>query len=87
MTGPLDPADDPDRYDPAREPAVPELPRGLDPRYDPDRFDGTQNLTELIGKDGAFEEERDNWQWVYGLLTVLAFLALVAFLFNSVLSP
>lgn len=84
---PLDPRDDPDRYDPDRQPDVPELLRGLDPRYDPDRFDGSQNLTELIGKEGSFEEERDNLQWLYGLLTVFGFLALMAVLFTYVLSP
>lgn len=59
----------------------------LDPARDPDRFDGTQNLTDLVGKQGAFEEERDNYQWAYGLLAVLAFLAVVAFLFGMVLTP
>ena len=88
MTGPLDPRLDPDRFDPDREPdSPPELPRDLDPRHDPDRFDGSQNLTDLVGKDGAFEDERDNYQWALGLLAVLAFLAAVAFLFNNVLTP
>jgi len=59
----------------------------LDPRHDPDRYDGTQNLTDLVGKAGAFEEERDNYQWALGLLAVLGFLAAVAFLFNNVLTP
>ena len=64
----------------------------LDPRHDPDRydpdcFDGTQNLTDLVGKAGAFEEERDNYQWALGLLAVLGFLAAVAFLFTFVLTP
>ena len=83
-------ADDPDRFDASRGPAAPELPRGLAPRADPDRFlppGQGQSLTDLIGKDGAFEEERDGYQWVAGLLGVLAFLALVAFLFQNVLSP
>ena len=72
-TGPLDPRHDPDRFDPDR--------------FDPDRFDGTQNLTDLVGKAGAFEEERDNYQWALGLLAVLGFLAAVAFLFTFVLTP
>lgn len=59
----------------------------LDPANDPDRFDGSQNLTDLVGKDGAFEDERDNLQWLFGLLAVFAFLAVVAFVFSSVLSP
>ena len=90
MTGPLDPRFDPDRYDPDRDDipeTPPELPRGLDPRQDPDRFDGSQNLTDLVGKDGAFEDERNNYQWALGLLAVLGFLAAVAFLFSNVLSP
>ena len=85
-------ADDPDRFDPDRfdTASPPELPRGLDPRADPDRFlppGQGQSLTDLIGKEGAFEEERDGYQWIAGLLGVLAFLALVAFLFENVLTP
>lgn len=85
----LDPAHDPDRFDASREPEVPELLRGLDPRYDPDRFDSTagKNLTDLVGKEGAFEEERDGQTWVYGLLLVFGFLAVVALLFQYVLVP
>ena len=37
MTLPLDPANDPDRYDPAREAAAPDGP--LDWALDPDRYD------------------------------------------------
>jgi hypothetical protein len=83
-------ADDPDRFDPAREPDVPELPRGLDPTYDPDRFRPPgqgQTLTDLLGKEGTQEGDRDNYQWAYGLIGVFLFLALVAFLFNNVLTP
>lgn len=83
----LDPAGDPDRYRPDE---VPELPRGLDPAHDPDRFRPPgqgQSLTDLLGKEGAQEEARDGWEWVYGLVTVLAFLALVSWIFGSVLSP
>ena len=83
-------ADDPDRYDPERDdPAAPDLPRGLDPAYDPDRYvppGQGQTLTDLLGK-GSQEGERDNYQWVAGLVGVFLFLALVAFLFNSVLTP
>lgn len=83
-------ADDPDRFDPAADAAPPELPRGLDPAHDPDRFRAPgegQSLVDLLGKAGTQEGDRDNYQWVGGLLGVLAFLALVAFLFNNVLTP
>ena len=91
-------ADDPDRFDPERVAAAaarppdlpPDLPRGLDPRHDPDRFvppGQGQTLTELLGKEGSQEGDRDGYQWVAGLIGVFLFLALVAFLFNSVLTP
>ncbi len=91
-TAPMDLSKDPDRFENARtEPtAPPELPRNLDPRYDPDRFAPPgqgQSLTDLLGKEGAFEEKRDGYEWVFGLLAVLAFLAIVSFFFNSVLTP
>ena len=89
---PLDMSQDPDRYDPSREtaPTPPAHPRGLDPAQDPDRFlppGQGQTLNDLLGKAGTYEGDRDNYQWLAGLLGVLAFLALVAFLFNSVLTP
>lgn len=85
-------ADDPDRFDPDAdaEAAPPELPRGLDPADDPDRYAPPgqgQSLVDLLGKEGTQEGERDNYEWAAGLLGVLAFLALVAFLFNNVLTP
>jgi hypothetical protein len=83
----LDMSKDPDRFDPD---AVPELPRGLDPAYDPDRFRPPgqgQTLTDLLGKEGTQEGDRDGYQWVMGLVGVFVFLGLVAFLFNSVLTP
>lgn len=86
-TQPLDLSQDPDRFDPD---AVPELPSALDPAYDPDRYRAPgqgQSLTDLLGREGAFEEKRDGYEWAFGLLFVLGFLALVAFLFNNVLSP
>ena len=89
-TRPMDLSKDPDRFDPSAPAVPPELPRGLDPRHDPDRFTPPgqgQNLIDLLGKEGAFEEKRDGYEWVFGLLAVLAFLALVSFVFNSVLSP
>lgn len=92
---------DPDRdeglglvFDPHEHPRVverpPEHPRGLDPRHDPDRFlppGQGQSLEDLLGKAGTHEGDRNGYEWIAGLLGVLAFLALVAFLFNSVLTP
>jgi hypothetical protein len=84
----LDMTQDPDRFDPARD-GVAEVPSGpLDRSLDPDRFDPARDdrtLPELLGA-GAFEEPRDTSQWLVGLLGVLAFLALVSWLFGSVLS-
>ena len=85
----LDMSQDPDRYDPAREEPVPDVPRPLDMSQDPDRYlppGQGQTLKDLLGP-GAQEGDRDGYQWIAGLLGVFAFLALVAFLFNSVLTP
>ena len=84
----LDMSQDPDRFDPDAPP--PELPRGLDPAYDPDRYRPPgqgQTLTDLLGKEGTQEGDRDGYQWVLGLVGVFVFLGLVAFLFNNVLTP
>ena len=71
----MDPQQDPDRYDPARDVA----PAGpLDPEQDPDRF-RAPTLPGLLG-DGAQEDERDNLHWLIGLVSVFAFLALVSLL-------
>ena len=91
-TGPLDLSQDPDRFenghpDPVEQPVV---VGPLDLSQDPDRMPrpgSGQSLTDLIGKDRSYEEDRDGYEWIVGLLAVLAFLALVAFFFNSVLSP
>lgn len=90
-TRPMDLSQDPDRFENGlHDPAPPpELPRGLDPKHDPDRFTAPgqgQSLPELLGK-GAYEDKRDGLEWLFGLLAVLAFLALVSFLFGTVLSP
>lgn len=80
--------DDPDRFDASADQQPPSSPR-VDPAKDPDRYlppGQGQSLTELLGP-GAQEDERDNWQWAFGLLGVLVFLGLVAFLFGTVLSP
>lgn len=92
MTGPLDPAGDPDRYDPTREgePAGP-----LDWAFDPDRYDPDEDaapsgrgstLPELIGSDRSFQDTPSPYAWALGLLAVLAFLLAVAFVFSH-LSP
>ncbi|MDQ3029265.1 MAG: hypothetical protein M3R09_04375 [Actinomycetota bacterium] len=87
---PLDMSKDPDRFDPDRvEPIVSATPQGpLDPARDPDRYKPPgqgQTLTDLLG-EGAFEQKRDNNQWAIGLISILAFLLLVSWLFGSVLS-
>ncbi len=78
--GRLDPAADPDRFVPdgADAGASAGPPPRLDPTADPDRFPSDPTLTELLG-DGSQEEQRDTYTWLLGLLSVLTFLALVAF--------
>ena len=100
---PLDMSKDPDRFDASRDSgpvfdpeehprlveAPPAHPR-VDPRHDPDRFlppGQGQSLEDLLGKAGTHEGERNGYEWVAGLVGVFAFLALVAYLFNSVLTP
>ena len=87
--GPLDMSKDPDRFDPDRVEPIVTGPQGpLDPARDPDRYAPPgqgQTLTDLLG-EGAFEGKRDNNQWAIGLLSILAFLLLVSWLFGSVLS-
>lgn len=72
MTGPLDPAQDPDRFDASREP---EPPSPLDPALDPDRFH-SPTLPGLLG-DSAGDDARDVWQTLAGLAGILLFLGLV----------
>jgi hypothetical protein len=70
-----------------------DVPGGpLDPRLDPDRYENAvadpadargKDLTQLIGKDRSFEEERSPYLWVAGLLMVLGFLALVSLFFAN----
>jgi hypothetical protein len=74
----LDPGGDPDRYDPARDGAAPTGP--LDPAGDPDRYQspaGGPTLPGLLG-EGAFEDQRDSFTWVLGLIGVLLFLGFVS---------
>ncbi len=87
---PLDLSKDPDRVSapgsalppagapvPAAAPSTgPSAVRRLDPSRHPDRYDPT--LTEMLG-DGAQEEARDGYVWLVGLVSVLVFLAVVAF--------
>ena len=72
----LDPAQDPDRFDPTRDEDAVTGP--LDPALDPDRYQpaGSLTLTGLLG-EGAYEDEREGLEWLYGLLGVFAFLGLV----------
>ena len=96
MTQPLDPAGDPDRYDPARE--VPR-PGPLDWALDPDRYDPAMDeaeaplptgrtagrrstLPELIGKDASFQDAPSPYIWIFGLMGTILFLLLVAFVFS-----
>lgn len=69
---------------PRHGPRDPEDADRPDPAVDAARTDRT--LPELLGQAGAHEEERSNLVWLAGLVTVLAFLALVA-LVVSRLSP
>jgi hypothetical protein len=93
--GPLDPAGDPDRFDPDRAADEPSGP--LDWALDPDRYDpaadavsdaGTDGrrstLPELIGADRSFQDAPSPYVWVAGLIGVVAFLLLVAFVFSHV---
>ncbi len=83
MTVPLDPKDDPDRFDPTRDP-VPAGP--LDPLLDPDRYAGQgETLPELLGA-GAYDDTTNPYMFLLGLVGVLVFLGLVALLFSN-LSP
>jgi hypothetical protein len=92
--GPLDLSKDPDRYHPDRDDAgghddITAVGGPLDRSLDPDRYRPPgqgQTLTDLLG-DGAHEEKRDNMQWAYGLLSILAFLAVVSWFFNSFATP
>ncbi len=99
MAVPLDPAGDPDRYDPDRDDAFHlEGPPGpLDPALDPDRYDPAadvpvqrpgrpgETLTDMLGA-GAYDDKPSPYIFLLGLLAVVAFLGLVAFIFSN-LSP
>jgi hypothetical protein len=72
--GRLDPALDPDRYDPARQPLV------------LGRTGGTkQTLPDLLA-EGSFEDRPSPYMFLLGLAGIAAFLLLVAFVFAH-LSP
>jgi hypothetical protein len=83
MTVPLDPAGDPDRYDPARdEPSTPERPPLVLGRTGGRR----STLPELIGKEASFQDTPSPYIWILGLMGTAAFLLLVAVIFSH-LSP
>lgn len=98
-TGPLDMSQDPDRFrgqDATLDELFDDSPEAIrapriDPAADPDRYRKSkgagQNLEEIIGRDRMYEDERSGFEWLVGLLAVLAFLGVVAYLFNSVLTP
>jgi hypothetical protein len=71
MTLPTGPANDPDRYDPAR---------------DPDTDGRRSTLPELIGKEASFQDSPSPYIWVLGLIGIAAFLLVFAFVFSH-LSP
>ncbi|MCW2608477.1 MAG: hypothetical protein JWO60_3170 [Frankiales bacterium] len=73
---PLDLSRDPDRFVADAPLAAVAAPRRLDPSQHPDRVDRT--LTEMLG-EGAQEDSRDTYVWLAGLLAMLVFLALVAY--------
>jgi hypothetical protein len=82
MTRPLDPANDPDRYDPAKDTVKqvrPPLPAGR-------RGGRRSTLPELIGKEASFQDSPSPYLWLLGLLGVVSFLLLFAFVFSR-LSP
>lgn len=69
MTAPLDPAQDPDRFDPARDATA--------------RPGEGQTLPGMLGA-GAYDDTTSPYLFLLGLLGVLSFLALVALFFTLV---
>jgi hypothetical protein len=78
MTTPLDPANDPDRYDPAQDKVQPERPPLVLGRTGGRR----STLPELLGKDASFQDNPSPYIWVLGLIGITAFLLLFAFVFS-----
>lgn len=74
---PLDPANDPDRYEARKEDQPP--PGGP-------AAGRPSTLPELLGKDASFQDTPSPYVWVLGLIGVASFLLLVAFVFSR-LSP
>ena len=73
----LDPNQDPDRFLPGPQEVGP-----LDPANDPDRFAITgKTLPELLGETES-GDERNNLEWLIGLLSVIGFLVLVSFVLS-----
>lgn len=99
----LDPARDPDRYDARQSAsddvglddlmAAPSAarPARIDPTADPDRYRTSagagQNLEEILGTERTHEGDRSGFEWIAGLVAVLAFILVVAYLFGNVLKP
>lgn len=92
MTGPLDPAQDPDRFDATRA-GVPAGP--LDPRLDPDRHDPAsdlparpsrrgrgESLTDLLGT-GSYADRTNPYVLLLGLLGVALFLGAAALVLSK----
>jgi hypothetical protein len=89
MTTPLDPAGDPDRYDPTQD-GTAEVEPEVEPERPPlllGRTGGRRStLPELIGKEASFQDSPSPYVWVLGLIGIAAFLLLFAFVFSH-LSP
>jgi len=79
-SGPLDMSRDPDRFDPVRDALG--TPRRVPPASDGSRPGTGQTLPGLLG-EGAQEDERDNSQWLLGLVCMVVFLLLVTLLINA----
>jgi hypothetical protein len=74
---PLDPSQDPDRFVAGREEVGP-----LDMSKDPDRFATSgKTLPELLGETES-GEERNNLEWLIGLVSVIGFLVIVSFVLS-----
>lgn len=79
MTEPLDPSKDPDRFDPLGLTVPDPEASGLGGSPEPVVLRGDETLIELLG-EGAQSDPRDNLLWLWGLVGILSFLALVSLL-------
>ena len=80
MAEPLDPSKDPDRFDPLGL-TVPDEEEGSGQPgpSEPVGLRGDETLLELLG-EGAHDDPRDSLTWLWGLIGILSFLALVSLL-------